>query len=59
MLHYDSKFMYALSKLTDLMILNALTFVCALPIFTMGASLTALHYALRCSFIGEENGSAA
>lgn len=33
-----------LNKIADLMILNILTLICCLPIFTAGAAFTALHY---------------
>lgn len=36
--------MRALGKMADLMWLNILTMVCCIPVFTIGASLTALHY---------------
>lgn len=36
--------MKSLGKLADLMVLNLLTMVCCIPIFTMGAAVTALHY---------------
>lgn len=42
----DSPIMVFLSKLADLMILNIITFICCLPIVTIGASLTAMHYVL-------------
>ena len=45
---YDGTVMQFLGKVTDLMILNVLTVLCCLPIFTIGAALTAAHYtALR------------
>lgn len=40
----DSPLMIALNKMADLMVLNLLTLVCCLPIITVGASLTAMHY---------------
>jgi len=40
----DSPFMQALNKLADLMWLNILTMICCIPIVTVGASLTAMHY---------------
>ena len=40
----DSPLMQALGKMADLLWLNVLTIVCCLPIVTVGASLTALHY---------------
>lgn len=42
----DSPFMAALSKIADLIILNLLTMFCCIPIITVGASMTALHYVL-------------
>lgn len=40
----DSPLMAGLSKLADLIWLNILAFICCIPIFTIGASLTALNY---------------
>lgn len=40
----DSPLMRVLTKVADLMILNILTMLCCLPIFTAGAAFTALHY---------------
>lgn len=40
----DSPLMAGLSKLADLIWLNVLAFICCIPIFTIGASLTALNY---------------
>jgi len=40
----DSPLMRILTKVADLMILNILTMLCCLPIFTAGAAFTALHY---------------
>ena len=40
----DSPVMSALTKMADLIILNLLAFFCCLPIITVGASMTALHY---------------
>lgn len=40
----DSPLMQALGKMADLMWLNVLTMICCIPIFTVGASLTALNY---------------
>lgn len=44
--HIDNPVMAFLSKAADLMILNLLTLVCSIPIFTIGASFSAMHYAL-------------
>lgn len=40
----DSPVMVFLSKVANLMILNVLTIICCIPIFTVGASITALYY---------------
>ncbi len=40
----DGPVMQVLNKIANLMILNFLTILCCLPIFTVGAALTALHY---------------
>lgn len=40
----DSPLMQGLGKMADLMILNLITLVCCVPIFTIGASITALYY---------------
>lgn len=40
----DSPIMRALSRMADLMLLNVITLICCIPIVTMGASFTALHY---------------
>lgn len=42
----ESRFMEALSAVTDLMILNLVTAVCCLPVITIGAALTGMHYVL-------------
>lgn len=40
----DSPLMQALNKMADLLWLNLLTLICCVPIITVGASLTAMHY---------------
>jgi len=40
----DSPLMNGLGKMADLIWLNILTFICCIPIFTIGASMTALNY---------------
>ena len=40
----DSPLMVFLSKMADLLILNLITFVCCIPVVTIGASLTAMSY---------------
>lgn len=44
LLDIDSPLMQGLSKMADLMILNLIALVCCLPIITVGASMTAMHY---------------
>lgn len=43
-LDIDSPFMHFLGKMADLMILNLLTLLCCIPLFTAGAAFTAMHY---------------
>lgn len=50
----DSPLMSMLSKLADLIILNILVLICSIPIFTIGASMTALHYVLLKMVRNEE-----
>lgn len=40
----DSPVMQSLSKMADLLLLNLLAGICCIPIVTIGASMTALHY---------------
>lgn len=40
----DSPLMRALGKMADLMLLNVLTLICCIPVFTAGAAFTALHH---------------
>lgn len=40
---FDGKFYEAISKLTDLVMLNILFLICCIPIVTIGASTTALY----------------
>ena len=56
---YDSKFSQLLLKLCYSCYLNLLWFVCSLPIFTIGASTTALYYASLKLIRGEEGSSVA
>ncbi|MCD7807135.1 MAG: YesL family protein, partial [Lachnospiraceae bacterium] len=50
----DSKFMRALSKLADLMWVNILTLICSIPLFTIGASFTAMHTVVYKLYKNEE-----
>ncbi len=40
----DSPLIQGMNKVADLMWLNILVLICSLPVFTIGASLTAAHY---------------
>lgn len=40
----DSPMMRLLNRVVDIIILNALALICCIPIVTIGASITALHY---------------
>lgn len=42
----DSPWMRGLSKLADLAVLNIVALICCIPVVTIGASLTAMHYVL-------------
>lgn len=50
----DSPVMRFLSRMADLMILNLLVTVCCLPIITIGAGITAMHYVMLKLVRGEE-----
>lgn len=50
----DSPVMRVLNRVGDLLILNLLMIVCCLPVITMGASFTAMHYVLLKIVRGEE-----
>lgn len=42
----DSPLMRGMSKVADLMVLNLLVIICCIPIVTIGAALSAMHYVL-------------
>lgn len=50
----DSPVMRFLSKMADLMILNLIVTICCIPIVTIGASVTAMHFVLLKMVRGEE-----
>ena len=50
----DSPIMRFLTKMADLMILNLLVLLCCIPIITIGAAFTAMHYVLLKMVRGEE-----
>ncbi len=50
----DNKFWRFLSRMSDLIILNLLFLLCCIPIFTIGASSTAVHYTTLKMREGEE-----
>ena len=51
----DGPLMSVLNKIADMMILNLLAIICCLPIFTIGAALTALHYMCLKMLRNEDN----
>ena len=51
----ENPFMQALSVAADLLVLNALTLVCSLPLVTAGASFAALHDITGQIVRGEES----
>lgn len=53
-LDIESPFMRGLNKLADLIYLNLLTVICCIPVITVGASMTALHYVLLKMVKNEE-----
>lgn len=53
--NYDGPLFSALNKITDLIWLNILWVICSLPIFTIGASTTALFYVTMHRAKGEES----
>lgn len=50
----DSPIMRVLNRVADLMILNLLMIVCCIPIITVGAAYTAMHYVILKMIRGEE-----
>lgn len=51
----DSPVMRFLGRVADLMILNMVTLACCIPVITIGASLTAMHYVLLKMARNEES----
>lgn len=50
----ESPFMRFLNRVADLMILNLLMIVCCIPVITIGAAFTGMHYVLIKMVRGEE-----
>lgn len=46
---FNNRFTEGISKLTDILLIGFYFLVCSLPIFTIGASATALYYAIHKS----------
>jgi len=57
--NYDSKLMQLLMFVGDLIILNLLTILCSIPIFTIGAAQAGLYSGIRTLLDPEDDGSAA
>lgn len=51
---YEGPFFNVLNRISDLVILNVLWFICCLPIVTIGASTTALYY-VTIKIVNEED----
>ncbi len=51
----DSKFMQYANKFSDLMFVNIVALICCIPIFTIGASITAMHYVVLAIYRDEES----
>ena len=54
---YDNPIMELLMKIGDLIILNFLFLLCAIPIFTLGASYAGLYTAMKVMFDKEDDSS--
>lgn len=50
----ESPLMRVLNRVADLMILNLLMIVCCIPVITIGAAVTAMHYVILKMVRGEE-----
>ncbi len=55
-LDIESRFIRFFSLIADLMIVNILFVICSVPIFTIGAALTAMHKAIQNIIFDEGNG---
>ena len=53
----DNKFFTVMGRVADLIMLNVVFLICCLPIVTIGASLTALHYVTLKMARNEESSS--
>lgn len=47
--HFDNKLFMGMAKLVDCMIVSVLWLICCIPLFTIGASTTALYYTVHKS----------
>ena len=50
----DSPVMRFLNRVGDLLILNILMIICCIPVITVGAAYTAMHYVILKMIRGEE-----
>lgn len=55
--NYDNPVWHFIGKLGDIIILNILWTICSIPLFTIGASTTALYYCTLKLVRDEENGT--
>lgn len=51
----DNPFMIFMSHLTDVIVLNVVCLICCIPVVTIGASITAMHY-VTLKMVKEEEG---
>lgn len=54
LLDMDSPVMRFLNRVGDMMILNFMMIICCIPIVTIGAAYTAMHYVILKMIRGEE-----
>ena len=51
---FNSRFFEGITKATDVLLIGFYFIICSLPVFTIGASTTALYYAIhKCTFKGK------
>lgn len=51
---FNSRFFEAISKATDVLLIGFYFIICSIPVFTIGATTTALYYAIhKCIFRGK------
>lgn len=56
MFNINGKFMHFAMKAADLILLNLLTVICCIPVVTIGAAFSAMHYVLLRLYRDEDGG---